>query len=194
VVLEWETFWSTDPAAATGTTVDSYDFDLTGLTPGTTYYFWARGRNAQGWSNWSVRSQATTLSVPAAPSSPTMTDITQTTAVASWIPVNTGGSPITAYQVGYSTTDTTPTTTVSATSPKLLTGLSPGVTYYFRTRAQNAVGWSAWSAPTVAKTIAGARVKVGSVYKDAIPWVRQGGVWKVARPWVKAMGEWKQTT
>jgi hypothetical protein len=194
VIYIWQTAWGTDPDGSVVTYVNDFDFDLTGLTPGTTYYFWARGQNAQGYGEWSTRSQATTLRVPDAPSSPVISDLTQVSAVATWTPNFDGGTAITAFQVGYSTTDSSPTTSVTATSPKTLTGLSPGVTYYFRTRAQNAIGWGPWSPATVAKTIAGARVKVGAVWKDAIPYVRAGGTWQVARPWVRSAGEWKQTT
>jgi len=31
------------------------------LQPGTTYYFWARGRNAKGWGPWSARSTGRTI-------------------------------------------------------------------------------------------------------------------------------------
>lgn len=36
---------------------------ITGLTPGTKYYFWARTHNSEGWSPWSARRDATTLSI-----------------------------------------------------------------------------------------------------------------------------------
>jgi hypothetical protein len=189
----WQTGWGTDPAGPTSY-VNNFSYVQSGLTKGTTYYFWSRGHNAQGYGPWSIRSQATTLREPDAPSAPVISDLAQESAIATWTPNFDGGTAITGYQVGYSTTDVSPTTTVSATSPKTLTGLSPGVTYYFRTRAQNTVGWGPWSSATVAKTIAGARVKVGGVWKDAIPYVRVSGVWKLARPWVRVAGEWKQTT
>lgn len=36
---------------------------ITGLTPGTKYYFWARTHNSEGWSSWSSRRDATTISI-----------------------------------------------------------------------------------------------------------------------------------
>jgi hypothetical protein len=35
--------------------------NIAGLSPGQTYYFWARSRNSIGWSPWSARSQATLI-------------------------------------------------------------------------------------------------------------------------------------
>lgn len=35
--------------------------DIAGLSPGQTYYFWARGRNAVGWGPWSTVSSATLI-------------------------------------------------------------------------------------------------------------------------------------
>lgn len=36
---------------------------ITGLVPGTKYYFWARTHNARGWSGWSPRRETTTMSI-----------------------------------------------------------------------------------------------------------------------------------
>lgn len=166
---------------------------ITGLNPGTTYYFWARTHNVAGWTAWGPRSSATTLKTPAAPSAPTITGITMTSAVVNFTPPNNGGSAILEYQVGYSTTSTGPSTTVSGTSPRTITGLEPGRTYYFWVRARNSVGWGPWSAPTSAQTVAGVRVKVGLEWKLAVPYVRDGGVWKIAQPWVRSAGVWKES-
>jgi hypothetical protein len=164
-----------------------------GLTPGTVYYFWARTHNSEGWSGWSVRANATTLRVPDAPSAPVMSEITQVSAVATWTPNGTGGSAITGYDIGWGTSSTAPTTIQAATSPRTITGLDPGTNYYFWARAKNAIGTGPWSAPTMAHTIAGAWVKVGAVWKEAVPYVKVGGVWKVARPWVRVAGTWRET-
>lgn len=179
----------------TGATIIASDgsTSITGLSPGTTYYVWARTHNAAGYSPWSPVAAATTLRTPTPPSAPSISNITQVSVTVSWTAPNNGGSPITGYQVGYGTDPASPTTTVSAASPKSITGLSPGTRYYFWVRAQNSVGFSAWSVSTPATTIAAARVKVGSVWKNAVPYVRVAGVWKLARPWAKNAGVWKET-
>lgn len=192
-IFIWQTGWGTDPDEPENFNNTS-DTSLSGLTPGTTYYFWGRGQNAQGFGPWSVRSQVTTLRIPDAPSAPVISDVTQVSVVATWTPNGDGGTAITSYQLGYGTNSSAPTTTVTATSPKSVTGLTPGLTYYFWTRAINSVGTGPWSAPTSVKLIAGARVKVGPLWYDAVPYVRSGGVWKVARPWVRVAGEWKQSS
>lgn len=168
---------------------------ITGLTPGKTYYFWARTHNAKGWSGWSARAQATTLKVPDPPTTPLLSSVRATSVDVAFTPNGNGGSPITGYEIGYGTSPTTPSSTVAtASSPKLVTGLNPGTVYYFFTRAKSAVGYSAWSAPSSARTIAGAYIKVGAVWKLAVPYVRVGGVWQVAEPWVRSAGVWKRTT
>ena len=176
------------------TTVSSDGSDtITGLTPGTQYYFWARTHNSAGYSDWSPRANATTMNVPDAPSIPVISSITQTTVVATWHANGSNGSTIIDMQLGYGTSSSAPTTTVTATSPKTVTGLLPGVKYYFWARVRNGVGYGPWSASSNATTIAGARVKVGGVWKNAIPYVRVSGVWKLARPWVRVMGTWKES-
>lgn len=192
-ILEWQIGYGTDPNA-TQLYMGGSEADIGALTPGTTYYFWARGRNAQGWGPWGPRNSATTLNVPDPPSAPVISSITQISAVASFTPNGDGGASITAYQIGYGINSSAPTTIISATSPQSITNLSPGITHYFWSRAQNSVGWSPWSAVTVANTIAGARIKVGTIWKDAVPYIKVNGTWKVARPWGRVAGVWKEST
>lgn len=168
---------------------------ITGLTQGTTYYFWARTHNSLGWSSWSGRATAKTLKPPDPPTVPLLAAVRMNSVDVAFTANGTGGSTITGYEIGYSTSSTgSPTTTVSAKSPQTVTGLTPGTLYYFRTRAKNSVGWSAWSGPSSIRTIAGAYVKVGSVWKLAVPYVNVGGIWKIAEPWGKSVGVWKRTT
>lgn len=179
----------------TGATIVSSDgsTSITGLTPGTTYYFWARTHNSKGYSAWSSRSSAVTLNVPEATTTPALSSATPTTVTVTWAPNGTGGSPITGYDIGYNTTDTTPSVITAGTSPYIQDGLTPGTTYYFWVRAKNAVGNGPWSASTSVTTIAGARVKVGGVWKIAIAFVNVAGVWKIAIPYEKSGGVWKGT-
>lgn len=184
----------TDLGAATQVSSDG-STSFTGLTTGVTYYFWAATHNSQGWSDWSPRSQVTLLRVPDAPSSVVISDLTQKTLTASFTVNGDGGSAINGTEVWWSLTNTLPgTNSSSGASPRSITNLLPGRTYYFWARAHNAVGWSGWSDVTLIKMIAGARVKYGGVWVDAVPYVRVSGVWKVARPWAKVAGVWEEST
>lgn len=168
---------------------------ISGLSAGTTYYFWARTHNSEGWSAWSGRASATTLKVPDAPSTPLLSSALMTSVDVAFSANGNGGSTITGYEIGWSTSATgNPTSSVAAKSPQVVTGLTPGTVYYFRTRAKSAVGWSAWSGYASVRTVAGAYVKVGAEWKLAVPYVKVGGVWKIAEPWVKSVGVWKRTT
>lgn len=167
---------------------------ISGLTPGTTYYFWARTHNAKGYSALSGRSSTTTLRVPDATTTPVLSNIGPTSITVSWAPNGDGGSPITGYDIGYNTTDTSPSIINSdSASPFDQIALSPGTKYYFWVRAKNVVGNGPWSASANATTIAGVRIKVAGVWKFAIPYVKVAGVWKLARPYVKVAGVWKET-
>lgn len=199
-IIRWELGWGTNPNGAplpytnsSGTTI------LTGLSQSTTYYFWARGVNALGAGPWSGRGSAATIGVPGINSPPTITDIGQ---ISARIRVNSGGdggSPMNLIQYGWALNnlDIPPNVIsvipIGSMLPSLFTGLPPGTTLYFRSRTRNSVGWSPWSGPTVARTIAGARVKVGPVWKEAVPYVKDGGVWKIVRPWARIAGIWKQS-
>lgn len=187
---------TTDLGSATQVSSDG-STTITGLAPGVKYYFWAATHNSQGWSDWSARSEALTYRVPDSPTAPTLSDITQVSASVSWSQNYDGGSLVDHYDLAWTLTNTLPTAanlTGIANSPQVVTGLTPGTTYYFWARAHNAYGNSPWSNPTVMKTIAGAKLLVGAVWKDAVPYVRVAGVWKVARPWAKVAGVWKETT
>lgn len=194
--IAYSTLSSTPSSTTSYPTVSSdRSTTITGLTPGTTYYFWARTHNSEGWSNWSGRATAKTLRVPDAPSVPLLSSARMTSVdVAFSAPAYNGGSSIVEYQIGYGTSSASPTSTVSAISPQVVAGLAPGTVYYFRTRARNSVGWSAWSGAASVRTIAGAWVKVGAEWKLAVPYVKVAGVWKLAEPWVRSVGVWKRTT
>lgn len=189
-ILEWQIGVGLNFNDIAWTVSSSTNTVVTGLSPGTTYYFWARGRNALGWGPWSSRSSGiTTQGYAGQLEAPVISNITQTSVVATF---SSTATDISEYEVGWTTSPTlNPTSKISATSPATITNLSPATTLYFRVRARNPAGWNSWSAPTVARTTAGARVKVGAEWKEAIPYVRQGGVWKVAAPYVKDLGVWK---
>lgn len=173
---------------------------ITGLTPGTKYYFWARTHNSEGWSVWSGRATATTLDVPDAPTTPVVNNVRQTTAHASWSSNFNGGSGILEHMIGWGKNSSTPVYTQSTGVDKFwdLTNLDPGEYYYVWAKSRNAIGWSEWSNKTLIKTLAGAWVDVitgGVTMKfEAVPYVNDNGVWRVALPYVKHSGVWKETT
>lgn len=133
---------------------------------------------------------------PLAPvSNPAATDITQTSATVSW------GASANAYchapdldQLQVSTSSSFATTVHDSQvggNSRSVTGLSPGTTYYMRSRVHNAVGWSPWTSTTSFVTKAGMLVKVGGTWRSATPLVKVGGTWRTANTRVKVGGTWR---
>lgn len=70
-------------------------------------------------------------------------------------PADDGGAGIDGYQVQYSTASNfASATTINSGGTSTVTGLTPGTTYYFRSRAHNAVGWGGWSSTSSGATLA----------------------------------------
>lgn len=187
---------------------------VTGLTPGTKYYFWARTHNALGYSGYSGPVSATTLKAPSAPAPLQLSSVTATTVDSSWTaPSNTGGAPITSYQLGYGTSSSTPSniiTTVETqtgtvdgipvfsllpvSSPHTFVDLEPGTVYYFFVRAISSAGTGPWSAPASVRTVAGAYVYIGVTPMSAIVFVNVAGTWTPCEVWTRNAGVWAPTT
>lgn len=55
--------YGTSSSSPQSTVTSDKTTTITGLAPGTKYYFWARTHNSKGWSSWGPRSETTTLSV-----------------------------------------------------------------------------------------------------------------------------------
>lgn len=123
--------------------------DVTGLTPSTTYYYRARAQNAAGWSGWS--GVLTTYTTPRT-NAPTLDSITATGMRSRfWNDGNGAGS--TTWELQYATNSSfTGATTLSSSGTNVLTGLTPGTTYYFRSRGRNVSGIGPWSATRSATT------------------------------------------
>lgn len=193
-VDHWQLGYGTDPTYPQ-IIVETVTTTITGLTPGTKYYFWAQGHNSAGWGPWSSRTEITTQALPPAPPAPRITDIKQTSVKVNYLAE--GGVSVASFKVGWGTSPDAPTnfaTTGSGVVQKTITGLNPYTQYYFWTQQQNTWGYGPWSPVTAALTVAGAWVKDGPTYKAAIPYVRNGGVWQLAQPWVRVAGEWKEST
>ncbi len=129
---------------------------ISSLTNGTGYDVRVRATNSVGDGPWSDTGQGTpALTVPAAPAKPAVT-ATATTLAVSWTAPDGYGSAITAYHVVYAGSDTSLTITnwrdnLPGTSTTI-TGLKPGIEYWVRVRARNAVGWGEWSGWTILNT------------------------------------------
>lgn len=169
---------------------------ITGLKPGTTYWFWARVYNSKGWSWYPAGRSVTTWRVPDAPSSVTYSSVKQNSVTITFKKNGDGGTATLDYKLTYNTSNTTSgaTTVVPPNSGVMsITNLKPGVKYYFWVQARNAVGYSAYSAVTSVQLIAGAYVISGGKPVRAVPWVKYNGVWKVAKPYGRNGGYWKET-
>lgn len=194
-VLEWQIGYGGNPNSPEAFWASSGTSDVGPFSSGQRVYFWARGRNAIGWGPWSERTEASTWRVPDAPNPVEFEDVDQMSLMARFVGNYNGGTAITARQLGYSLTSTAPTTTVSAVSGvNAFSSLSPGKTYYFWARSQNAIGWGPWSEVASVVLVAGARIYTGGQWKRVVPYVKVDGTWKVARPWVRTAGEWKETS
>lgn len=177
--------------------VHSMNSDITGLQSNQTYYFWSQVKNDIGWGFLSSRVVVKTLGPPAAPSSVDLNTPTATTVKASFAPNADNGRPIDSYQIGYGKTPNGPDAyfDLGASPSGVVTGLEPGVLYYFWGRAHNAYGWGAISANAkTTQTTAGAWINVNGVWKQAVPFVNVNGVWQPAAVWAKIAGVWKETT
>lgn len=146
-------------------------------------------QNSQGSASWDL---PTIPRFTSPPSTPVITNITQTSLDVTFAD-GSGGAPIDSRQIVYGTDPTgVVNTTISSDGSTTITGLIPAKTYYFWARTHNAAGYSDFSARAQADTIAGARLRVGGVWKMAIPYTKVAGTWKLARPWTKVMGVWKE--
>jgi hypothetical protein len=125
---------------------------VSGLTAGIDYYYRLRAINATGVSSNSATISVLTL--PLAPTATAPTSVTTSSFIANWNIV----SNVSQYQVDVSTTDTFTSfvgvynSHAVTTNSLLVSGLLPGVNYYYRIRALNASGVSANSLVILALT------------------------------------------
>lgn len=197
-ILEWQLAWGTSPTKATDTgniNMDDGGAFVTGLSAGETYYVWNRARNSVGWSPMSARTQVTLDNTPRPPNTPAITARTQTSVhLLSAPPANNGGKPITGYRWNYGLTPAGGEVVDTGLGLSLtLTDLIPGYTYYVRIQAENLYGWGPYSSAREIRLDAGGYVKVGPVWKRAVPYVKVDGTWRMARTWAKSNGVWNET-
>ena len=188
ISLSWNAPTNTGGAAITGYQIefspngtDNWDdlvedtkstkttYTHTGLDAGTTRHYRVRAINSEGAGAASSTDDATTLpaTVPAAPTDLTATADGATTINLSWkAPTNTGGIPLTGYQMevspnGNTWTPVTPAHTGTGRNYSH-TGLTAGTTRYYRVYARNAKGLGAASNTANATTSAATATAPGA--------------------------------
>ena len=139
----WTTLSSTVPA-------NTFMLNASGLLNGTKYYFRVAAVNGVGVSPWSASANATTYNVPSAPGRVTASAYSSGGLELYWAnPTNKGGTTITTWVLQRSIPGTGLWTTIvplhGYNRPAYVIGLKPGVRYYFRVAAVNAVGQGPWS-------------------------------------------------
>ena len=132
----------------------STSFDDSGLTGSTTYLYRMRVQTGAGFSPDSNEVTVTTLqALPAAPTNLKATAISSSQVNLTW----TNNAPdATAIRVEYLPTGSTSFADIGAAATLTsagITNLQPNTAYSFRVRAQNAVGYSAYSNVTTATTL-----------------------------------------
>lgn len=191
-ILERRIGYGTSPSSPQSHVTSGGNTVVSSLAKGKRYYFWTQIRNVHGWSNYSARRDVTTHREPGAPNPVTFSELVQDSVRAKFTGTGNGGSSVTERQIGYGLSSSAPTNFVTSNNA-VVSNLDPGRAYYFWGRERNYVGWGPWSVRKTAKLIAGAWVKDGGVWKEAVPYVRDAGVWKLARSWVRKSGVWKET-
>lgn len=132
------------------------------LTNGSLYDFRVSGVNAVGTGSHSSIIEVTPSTIPIAPTITSSTICDNQQSSVTWapltLPTDTGGSPITSYNLQYSSTSSTgpwlpalpllPYSVSALTTSYLFTGLTNGTQYYFQVQAVNLNGPGPYSAQT----------------------------------------------
>ncbi len=149
-ITGWTLQGSTSPTFATilFTTSSSGTTTVTGLQPGTTYYYRARGTNTVGTGAWSAPVSATTTD----PGPPTITTVTPdaTGTKATIVLTGPSGFTVSSYVIQRRTPGGTWATVLSgsANPSQESTGLTPGQTYEWRAAAVTSGYTTPFSAAT----------------------------------------------
>src|SRR5438094_3929669 len=148
-ITGYKVYWSTSSGTETGYVnlgnITSYTNTI--VTPGVTYFYKVRAVNSVGLSPLSNEASATAITVPTAPQNLQATAGTRNITISWQPPTSDGGSAITGYKVYRSTSSGTETGYVNLGNVNSYTntGLTPGVTYFYKVRAVNSVGLSSLS-------------------------------------------------
>src|SRR2546427_3670619 len=117
------------------------------VTPGVTYFYKVRAVNSVGLSSLSNEASATPPTLPSAPQNLQATTGVGNVALTWDAPSSNSGSPITGYKIYRSTSSGTETGYVNLGNVTSYTNtiVTPGVTYFYKVRAVNALGVSTLS-------------------------------------------------
>ena len=137
--------------------------------------------------------------VPPAPTVNAPNSFTHTSFRTNYAWAGDGGSGVDLYDIHYSNTPGGGQVSLGSLDGGQLVNVDPavyppGTKMYYWVRAHNAVGWGPFNGPQSGTLLPGIRVKVGGVWKNAIPYVKVAGVWKAAVVYIKKSGAWVSTT
>jgi predicted phage tail protein len=140
----------------TTTAAGATTYTDTGLTESTTYYYRVRAVNSAGNSAYTSIENATTLAtVPTAPSALMLTNVTATSIKLNWTDNSTNE---TGFEIERSLSSGSGFSNITTTAPDVTTytdiGLTESTTYYYRVRAVNSAGNSAYTPEKNATTLA----------------------------------------
>lgn len=195
-ILEYQIAYSKTANVSTATIVSagtSLSKAFSGLDRGSTYYFWARARNAAGYGDWTDAVSKTLYNIPDKMAIPGGTFASPATVTISFNgPPSDGGVTVTGYDVQYSTSSdySQPVTKTVTASPVVFNNLTP-TAYYFRVRAKNAIGDGPWSDNRVVVMIGGPRIDINGTYYPSLAFVRYNGTYQPAIPYVRSGGVWR---
>ncbi|HEX8204576.1 MAG TPA: LamG-like jellyroll fold domain-containing protein, partial [Solirubrobacteraceae bacterium] len=153
-VLERSTNSTFTSPTAISLAAGTQSYSDTGRAAGTTYWYRVRAITATDTSAWSNVASATTQSVPAAPSGLTATASSPTQVNVAWTDNATNESGF-VLQRSTSSDFATGVTSIGMSANATSysdTGRTAGTTYWYRVRAQNGAGTSAWSNAASATT------------------------------------------